>query len=281
MCWPWVKRPPQPGKRQVRSRCWRTRRRAAGMVRVRAPTSCTRPSASWRITTRLASQARRRDVSAGSFVIAISFCWDSTPRISRLLGAPPVTEDGPRNDFRSGRSESCSPEARRDAGTIDIDCPGRLAAAVTRGCQAKTSAAPARPSRLVESGRRDRPFRGGHMAIIRIHTGPDGKSHFQDIEPKFEPRGDQSEVAELIPGSSIVIRRFEPKRSNPWHHAPAHVAVFTLSGAVDIEIGDGTVRRLGPGDILIAEDLTGQGHVTREVGPDPRVSVFVPLAPPK
>jgi len=28
---------------------------------------------------------------------------------------------------------------------------------------------------------------------------------------------------------------------------------------------------------LIAEDLTGQGHVTREVGPEPRVSIFVPL----
>ena len=31
------------------------------MVRVRAPTSTTRPSGSWRITTRVASQARRRD----------------------------------------------------------------------------------------------------------------------------------------------------------------------------------------------------------------------------
>jgi len=72
-------------------------------------------------------------------------------------------------------------------------------------------------------------------------------------------------------------RRFEPTRSNPWHHAPGRYAVFTLSGAVDIEIGDGTVRRLGPGDILIAEDLTGQGHATREVGPEPRVSIFVPL----
>jgi hypothetical protein len=51
----------------------------------------------------------------------------------------------------------------------------------------------------------------------------------------------------------------------------------SLTGAVDIEIGDGTVRRLGPGDILIAEDLTGQGHGTREVGPEPRVSIFVPL----
>ena len=115
------------------------------------------------------------------------------------------------------------------------------------------------------------------MAIIRIYAGPDGKSHFEEIQPKFAARGDQSESAELIPGSGIVIRRFEAKRSNPWHHAPGRYAVFTLTGAVDIEIGDGTVRRLGPGDVLIAEDLTGQGHVTREVGPEPRVSVFVPL----
>src|SRR6266852_1126439 len=115
------------------------------------------------------------------------------------------------------------------------------------------------------------------MAIIRINKGPDGKSHVEVGVPRFDPRGDQAASAELIPGSGIVVRRFDANRSNPWHHAPGRAAVFTLSGAVDIEIGDGTVRRLGPGDILIAEDLTGQGHVTREVGPAPRVSIFVPL----
>jgi quercetin dioxygenase-like cupin family protein len=115
------------------------------------------------------------------------------------------------------------------------------------------------------------------MAIIRVYAGSDGQSHFEEIHPKLEPRGDQSASGELIPGTGIVIRRFEPTRSNPWHHAPGRYAVFTLSGAVDIEIGDGTVRRLGAGDILIAEDLTGQGHATREVGPEPRVSIFVPL----
>jgi hypothetical protein len=94
------------------------------------------------------------------------------------------------------------------------------------------------------------------MAIIRIYAGADGRSHFEEVTPRFEPKGDQSETAELIPGSGITIRRFEPTRSNPWHHAPGRAAVFTLSGAVDIEIGDGTVRRLGPGDVLIAEDLT-------------------------
>jgi quercetin dioxygenase-like cupin family protein len=115
------------------------------------------------------------------------------------------------------------------------------------------------------------------MAIIRIFTGTDGKSHFEDLEPVLQPLGDKSEQAVLHAESGIVIRRFDPQRSNPWHNAPGRVCVFTLSGAVDIEVGDGTVRRLGPGDILIAEDVTGQGHITREVGEAPRLSVFVPL----
>lgn len=115
------------------------------------------------------------------------------------------------------------------------------------------------------------------MAIFRIYSGADGQSHFEDVEPRLEPLGDRSESAELIQGSGIVVRRFDPQRTNSWHHAPGRYAVFTLCGAVDIEIGDGTVRRLGAGDVLIAEDLTGQGHVTREVGPETRVSIFVPL----
>ncbi len=115
------------------------------------------------------------------------------------------------------------------------------------------------------------------MAIFRVYAGADGASHFEDIEPELQPRGDRSASAELIPGSGILVRRFDADRTNDWHHAPGRYAVFTLGGAVDIEVGDGTVRRLSPGDILIAEDLSGQGHVTREVGPEPRVSVFVPL----
>ena len=39
------------------------------------------------------------------------------------------------------------------------------------------------------------------MAIIRLYTGSDGQSHFEELTPRFEPRGDQSETAELSPGS--------------------------------------------------------------------------------
>jgi quercetin dioxygenase-like cupin family protein len=123
------------------------------------------------------------------------------------------------------------------------------------------------------------------MAIIRIYTGADGKSHFQEIEPDLQedtpspgdPKWPLDARAVIHEESGIIVRRFDPERSNPWHHAPGRVCAITLSGAVEIEIGDGTKRTIGPGDILIAEDLTGQGHYTREVGSEPRVSVFVPL----
>ena len=72
------------------------------------------------------------------------------------------------------------------------------------------------------------------MAIVRIYAGSDGQSHFEEITPKFEARGDKSETAELIPGSGIVIRRFDAKRSNPWHHAPGRYAarrIPTASGS--------------------------------------------------
>ena len=118
------------------------------------------------------------------------------------------------------------------------------------------------------------------MAIVRTYTGDDGQSHFQDIEPEFQPRDDGwAKDADAVAHAEggIILRRFDPDRYNPWHPAPGRVCAFTLSGTVEIEVGDGTKRRIGPGDILIAEDVTGQGHYTREVGDEPRVSMFVPF----
>ena len=45
---------------------------------------------------------------------------------------------------------------------------------------------------------------------------------------------------------------------------------------MEIECGDRSKRRLGPGDILLADDTTGQGHLTREIE-GPRRSLFIPL----
>jgi hypothetical protein len=38
----------------------------------------------------------------------------------------------------------------------------------------------------------------------------------------------------------------------------AGVQRISLSGIAEIEVGDGTIARVGPGDVVLAEDLTGQ-----------------------
>ncbi len=93
---------------------------------------------------------------------------------------------------------------------------------------------------------------------------------------EFKPMGD-AETTSLQAAAGIVFRRAPAGHILDWHPAPRRQYVMTLSGQGEIEIGDGTVRRFGPGDVMLAEDVTGRGHITRVVGSQPRVYVTVPL----
>jgi len=50
-----------------------------------------------------------------------------------------------------------------------------------------------------------------------------------------------------------------------------------LTGTVEIVASDGEKRRLGPGSILLADDVAGKGHTSRGLGGE-RLSLFIPLA---
>jgi hypothetical protein len=56
--------------------------------------------------------------------------------------------------------------------------------------------------------------------------------------------------------------------------------VIGLAGVVEIATADGTAYQFKPGDVLLAEDLTGHGHTTRVIGDAMRVSAMVPLRDP-
>lgn len=72
----------------------------------------------------------------------------------------------------------------------------------------------------------------------------------------------------------ITFRRSSNGRFSDWHNAPRHQHA---GGRMEVVIGDGTTRRFRPGDAVLFEDLTGQGHTSRSVGGD-RLTAIVPLA---
>ena len=53
--------------------------------------------------------------------------------------------------------------------------------------------------------------------------------------------------------------------------------MLILEGQVEIEVGNGEKRLFSSGDILLAEDTTGRGHISRAVNAEVRRSVFVVL----
>jgi len=115
------------------------------------------------------------------------------------------------------------------------------------------------------------------MKLVRVYTGADGRSHFEDVTVDLDERGPLGRISALWPGKGVMFREVDGDYALDFHNAPRRQLVVNLTGSVDIEVGDGTVRRLGPGAILLAEDTTGQGHISRAVDGEPRTCLFVPL----
>lgn len=115
------------------------------------------------------------------------------------------------------------------------------------------------------------------MKVVRVYTGDDGQSHFEDVDIPLGPGGGIGRLSRLISGPGVVFRQVGGDYDLDFHNAPRRQFVVNLSGAVDITVGSGETRRLGAGEILLAEDTTGQGHQSRAVDAQPRTCLFIPI----
>ena len=115
----------------------------------------------------------------------------------------------------------------------------------------------------------------------RVYSGADGESHVAELPLAMKPfrdvEGAHGEGTPLQAATGIAFRVAPPGYVLDWHCAPRRQYSISLSGTAEIEVGDGTVVRVEPGDVVLAEDLTGRGHVTRVIGGEPRVYAIVPL----
>ena len=118
------------------------------------------------------------------------------------------------------------------------------------------------------------------MNIVRVFTGPDGQSHFEDVAVDLDDLGAVGKISRRWPGSGVQFREVGGDYSLGLHVAPRRQLVVNLTGSVELEVGSGATRILGPGSILLAEDTTGQGHISRNVGGEPRTCLFVHLDDP-
>jgi quercetin dioxygenase-like cupin family protein len=111
------------------------------------------------------------------------------------------------------------------------------------------------------------------MEISRLYTGTDDKTHIEQMDLTSHP-----ELGTLQKAAGIQFRSAPAGHFIDWHPAPRRQFVITISGEVEIGLPDGSTHRFGAGHVNLAEDLTGQGHTTRVIGDQPRVTATIPLA---
>ena len=146
-------------------------------------------------------------------------------------------------------------------------------------CQSVRDAGP----KMDQAGKqRGRLSNGGWLAMIRcvrIWTGGDGQSHFEEgaIRLADGARGDL--LSGKIASSSVSFQETSSGGTFAWHDAPARQLVITLSGTLDFQTREDEHFTIRPGDILLAEDTTGGGHSWRLVNNEPWRRVYVVLAP--
>ena len=117
------------------------------------------------------------------------------------------------------------------------------------------------------------------MKIHHLYSDKDGVSHFKDIEIDFVNRSSTggSETSAPVPVKSLIFRKTAPTLDTDWHPAPRRQYFVNLEGASQITASDGEVRRIEAGEIVLLEDVSGKGHLSKAIDKIFKHSLFITL----
>jgi hypothetical protein len=110
---------------------------------------------------------------------------------------------------------------------------------------------------------------------VVLFTDTDGRARFRD---------DWLDLPEGTPQSQLSPRQSPVGFRSTFHCTGKPQWLFVLGGQMEIFLQDGSSRIFGPGEFFYSADTlpegatfdaTVHGHWSRQVGPDPLVTVFV------
>jgi uncharacterized cupin superfamily protein len=116
------------------------------------------------------------------------------------------------------------------------------------------------------------------MKIHNLYADANGESHWRDIEVEWN--GEQrpfTEMSPRLPVKSVIFRRTSGAFDLSWHVAPWRQYIINLDGGVQITASDGESRVIGAGEVILVEDTTGKGHLSKAIDGKVRHSVFIPI----
>lgn len=106
------------------------------------------------------------------------------------------------------------------------------------------------------------------MEVIHVYADEKGVSHVNRVQVVGSPKP--------LPVESVIASSIA-QGVEDWHRAPAKTFTINVVGDIEAEVSDGTKVKIGKGDLVYLEDLTGKGHVTRLL--TPVANLFIRMKP--
>jgi len=119
---------------------------------------------------------------------------------------------------------------------------------------------------------------------VILFTDTDGRARFREESIALGEGTPQSMLSALMPSGGYQLRHSPIGFRSQFHCTVTPQWVFILGGQMEIGLQDGTSRVFKPGDHFYSADLVPagetfdaarHGHWSRQVGPDPLVTLFL------
>jgi hypothetical protein len=111
--------------------------------------------------------------------------------------------------------------------------------------------------------------------LLREIYVADEQSHFRGFEQLFPSSPGESEPQQP---RSVSFLCLSPESFGDWHTESSANLVCVLGGTFELEVGgaSGSVEGFRVGDVCLADDRSGQGHISRTHGETRFVAVSLP-----
>lgn len=119
---------------------------------------------------------------------------------------------------------------------------------------------------------------------VVLYTDADGRARFRAEQIALSEGTPHSMLSPCFPSGGYQLRQSPIGFRSEFHCTGAAQWLFVLCGQMEIGLQDGTSRLFGPGEHFYSADLLPEGavfdprvhgHRSRQVGPDPLVTLFV------
>lgn len=115
------------------------------------------------------------------------------------------------------------------------------------------------------------------MRIHNLYEDEDGQSHFRDIEVEWAEERGASKYSARLPATGIIFRETAGSYDLDWHPAPRRQYIVNLDAGAKLTASDGESRIIAAGEVILVEDISGKGHLSKSVDGQLRHSIFIPI----